>query len=124
LTDSEADIQDNEHYWFPVGKILDLKEPYDVMGYLISSGLAANPDKDKAQYANRTLSKLDAIIHVNRIISYYLEQSTELDKVLNIFIRVNSGGTTLSYSDLLLSFATAQWETRDAREEINDFVDG
>lgn len=123
LTDSEADIQDDEHYWFPVGKILDLKEPYDVMGYLISSGLAANPDKDKAQYANRTLSKLHAIIHVNRIISYYLEQSTELDKVLNIFIRVNSGGITLSYSDLLLSFATAQWETRDAREEINDFVD-
>ena len=60
---------------------------------------------------------------MNKTISYYLEKSTELDKVLNIFIRVNSGGTTLSYSDLLLSFATAQWENRDAREEINEFVD-
>ncbi|MBR2179579.1 MAG: hypothetical protein IJ862_04195, partial [Selenomonadaceae bacterium] len=49
--------------------------------------------------------------------------STELDKVLNIFIRVNSGGTTLSYSDLLLSFATAQWAKLDAREEINNFAD-
>ena len=57
--------------------------------------------------ANRTLSKLHSVIHVNKTISYYLEKSTELDKVLNIFIRVNSGGTTLSYSDLLLSFATA-----------------
>lgn len=56
-------------------------------------------------------------------ISYYLEESTELDKVLNIFIRVNSGGTTLSYSDLLLSFATAQWQEKDAREELNKFVD-
>lgn len=123
MTESEATEQDDDHHWFPVGKILDLKELSDVMDYLITFGLAANPDKGKAQYANRTLSKLHAVIHVNRIISYYLEQSPELDKVLNIFIRVNSGGTTLSYSDLLLSFATAQWETRDAREEINEFVD-
>lgn len=123
LTESEATQLDDDHHWFPVGKILDLKELSDVMDYLITSGLVADPDKEKAQYANRTLSKLHAVIHVNRIISYYLEQSTELDKVLNIFIRVNSGGATLSYSDLLLSFAIAQWEKRDAREEINDFVD-
>jgi hypothetical protein len=43
--------------------------------------------------------------------------------VLNIFIRINSGGTVLSYSDLLLSIATAQWEKLDAREEIIDCVD-
>lgn len=42
---------------------------------------------------------------------------------MNIFIRVNSGGTKLSYSDLLLSIASAQWEQHDAREEITDFVD-
>lgn len=123
LTDSESIKWDDNHHWFQVGKILDFKELSDVMDYLISSGLAANPNKVKAQFANRTLSKLHAIIHVDRIISYFLEQSTELDKVLNIFIRVNSGGTTLSYSDLLLSFATAQWEKRNAREEINEFVD-
>ena len=29
----------------------------------------------------------------------------------------------MSYSDLLLSFATAQWEHKDAREEINEFVE-
>ena len=43
--------------------------------------------------------------------------------MLNIFIRVNSGGTTLSYSDLLLSIATAQWKNKDARQEITKFVD-
>ena len=123
FTDSEAKKQDADHHWFPVGKMLDLKEQYDVMNYMIDYGLSSNPDKEKAKYANKVLYKLHSVIHVNKIISYYLEQSTELDKVLNIFIRVNSGGTTLSYSDLLLSFATAQWETRDAREEINEFVD-
>lgn len=56
-------------------------------------------------------------------ICYYREKSFELDKVLNIFIRVNSGGTKLSYSDLLLSIASAQWEKYDAREELISFVD-
>jgi uncharacterized protein with ParB-like and HNH nuclease domain len=123
LTDYEAKAEDESHHWFPVGKILDFKELSDVMDYLIASELVANQDKKKASYANKTLSKLHSVIHVDRIISYYLEKSDQLDKVLNIFIRVNSGGTKLSYSDLLLSFATSQWETRDAREEINDFVD-
>jgi uncharacterized protein with ParB-like and HNH nuclease domain len=85
--------------------------------------LSSNQDKAKAKFANRALFKLHSVIHTTPIISYYLEQSKELDKVLNIFIRVNSGGTTLSYSDLLLSFATAQWDQKDAREEINNFVD-
>jgi hypothetical protein len=43
--------------------------------------------------------------------------------VLSIFIRTNSGGTVLSYSDLLLSIASAQWQERDARSEINALVD-
>jgi hypothetical protein len=36
---------------------------------------------------------------------------------------VNSGGTILSYSDLLLSIAAAQWTKLDARETITAFVD-
>lgn len=123
LTEVESNEVDDNHYWFEVGKIMDLKEQYDVMNFMIEAGLSSNPNKEKAKFANKVLYKLHSVIHVNKIISYYLEQSSELDKVLNIFIRVNSGGTTLSYSDLLLSFATAQWETRDAREEINEFVD-
>lgn len=42
--------------------------------------------------------------------------------MLNIFIRMNSGGTVLSYSDLLLSIAVAQWKG-DARKEIHTLVD-
>ena len=41
----------------------------------------------------------------------------------NIFIRLNSGGTELSYSDLLLSIAVAQWEQIDARAAIHKLVD-
>ena len=39
--------------------------------------------------------------------------------MLDIFIRVNSQGETLSQSDLLMSIATAQWSPEnDAREQI------
>jgi len=123
LTEEEANENDENQHWFLVGKILDFKELHEVMNYMIEAGLSSNLNKEKAKFANRALSKLHTVIHVSGIISYYLEQSTELDKVLNIFIRVNSGGTTLSYADLLLSVATAQWKKRDAREVIVDFVD-
>jgi hypothetical protein len=62
-------------------------------------------------------------VHKNKSINFFLERGESLDKVLNIFIRVNSGGTQLSYSDLLLSIATAQWKEKDAKEEITSFVD-
>lgn len=123
LTEKESKKKDEENFWFPVGKILDLKESFDVNQYLIDEGLFTDFGKDKASFANQTLSKLHSVVHLKPTISYYLEKSSELDKVLNIFIRINSGGTILSYSDLLLSIATAQWEGKDAREEINEFVD-
>ena len=46
-----------------------------------------------------------------------------MDDVVQIFIRMNDGGTPLSHSDLLLSIAVAQWTTHDAREEIHELVD-
>jgi hypothetical protein len=39
-----------------------------------------------------------------------------------VFVRANSAGLTLEYSDLLLATATAKWETLDARKEIQDFT--
>ena len=65
-------------------------------------------DGDKAKFANRTLFRLQKLVHDDEIINYFLEKDESLDKVLNIFIRMNSGGTQISYSDLLLSIATAQ----------------
>ncbi len=122
LTPEEAEKNGEETFWFEVGKILDFKEPADVNDFLIDQGISSLEAK-KSKFANRTLFKLQRVIHDVECINYYLEKGDELDKVLNIFIRVNSGGTVLSYSDLLLSIATAQWEVKDAREEITSFVD-
>jgi uncharacterized protein with ParB-like and HNH nuclease domain len=123
LTKEEAEERNEDYHWFPVGKMLNYKEPHEVNEYLIENGIFTDYGKEKAAFANKVLAKLHSIIHIQPTISYYLEKSQDLDKVLNIFIRINSGGTKLSYSDLLLSIATAQWEKRDAREEIIQFVD-
>jgi uncharacterized protein with ParB-like and HNH nuclease domain len=121
LSSEEANEINENTYWFKVGDILDLQKEHEVNNYLIRNDLMKYGDK--SIFANETLFKLHSVIFKNQIINYYLEKDNSLDKVLNIFIRVNSGGTTLSYSDLLLSIATAQWQEKDAREEIYKFVD-
>ena len=57
------------------------------------------------------------------MINYFLEKEQDLHKALNIFIRVNSGGKPLDFSDLIMSIAIANWEKKDAREEIHGLVD-
>src|SRR5205085_1797407 len=99
----EAGIRDAINYWFPVRSILELKGAADVNDYLVDHNLMS---ESNAKFANRTLFKLHDVVHTAPTINYFLERDESLDKVLQIFIRVNSGGTQLSYSDLLLSVAS------------------
>jgi uncharacterized protein with ParB-like and HNH nuclease domain len=122
LTGDEAKESKDNTFWFQVGDILDIKNQAGVNKFLIQNKLMNCPE-EQAEFANETLFKLWSVVHEARVINYFLEKDESLDKVLNIFIRVNSGGTILSYSDLLLSIATAQWKELDAREEISAFVD-
>lgn len=69
------------------------------------------------------ISKLFSVVNVSQNINYYEEKSDDYDKVLEIFIRTNTGGQKLEYSDILLSTATAKWRNLNAREEINEFTD-
>jgi uncharacterized protein with ParB-like and HNH nuclease domain len=122
LTNDECKYRDDNTFWFKICDILEIVEPDEANDFLIDNDLN-RIEKNKARFANRTLFRLQKLIHDAEIINYFLEKDESLDKVLNIFIRVNSGGTELSYSDLLLSIATAQWIEKDAREEITNFVD-
>ncbi|MES5867283.1 DUF262 domain-containing protein [Bacillus cereus group sp. RP32] len=122
LTVEEANEKIEGVYWFKVADILNINNPFELNQYLIQEGLSAI-EKDKALFASETLYKLYRAINEIPNVNYFLEEEQNLDKVLNIFIRVNSGGTKLSYSDLLLSIATAQWKNKDARQEIIKFVD-
>ncbi len=68
------------------------------------------------------LEKLKDTFHNKQLISFFEEKEKNLNKVLNIFIRVNSGGVKLSYSDLLMSILTASFSS-DIREKMNELVD-
>lgn len=102
--------------WFEVGEILDLDSTKKVMRYISGKNLTDN------DYAYDTLSTLFEAIHVKRLINYYLQEEQEPDKVLDIFIRTNSGGTPLSFSDLLMSIASANWKNINARKEIDGII--
>ena len=111
------------HYWFPVSEIMKLVEPYQVSEWLVPVMSCQELSKEQKTRANRILHNLHSVVYNKPLVSFYRENSQELEKVLQIFIRMNSGGTVLSYSDLLLSVAVAQWEDHDAREEITTLVD-
>ena len=116
-TRQEADPENQA--WFPVSRILKMSDGPAMMEALQDQGLG---DRNLRR-AYRILDRLYRVIHTEKSIAYYEETSQDLEKVLNIFIRMNSGGTALSYSDLLLSIAVAQWRNKDARREIHTLVD-
>lgn len=107
----------DDYFWFEVGQILDIDSKDKVESYLKDKSLYEN------EYANKTLFKLYEAIHAKPLINYYLQEEQEPDVVLDIFIRANSGGTPLSFSDLLMSIASANWKKIDARKEIDSIVE-
>ncbi len=102
---------DENHFWFKVGDILELES---VWNYTEKHGIKGN--------ALNLLEKLKDAFHTKQLISFFEEKEKNLDKVLNIFIRVNSGGEKLSYSDLLMSILTASFSS-DIRAKMNELVD-
>lgn len=87
-----------------------------IMRELEQRGIAGSTDAFQRFY------DLCEAVRVLKPMNYFLVTDQDADKVLEIFVRVNSGGTTLSYSDLLLSMATNQWQELDAREEVRSLV--
>ena len=70
------------------------------------------------RFAKRTIKTLYNKVYKEPLINYYLEDSQDIDTVLDIFIRTNSGGEPLSFSNLLMSITTANWKKRDARQAL------
>ncbi|GHS09312.1 hypothetical protein VN1284_06640 [Helicobacter pylori] len=108
---AKAPTNDKDHFWFKVGDILELES---VWNYAKDHGIEGN--------ALSLLEKLKDAFHTKQLISFFEEKEKNLNKVLNIFIRVNSGGVKLSYSDLLMSILTASFSS-DIREKMNELVD-
>ncbi len=74
------------------------------------------------KFAKSTLRKLREVVFKDPLINYYQEENQDIDTVLDIFIRTNSGGEPLSFSNLLMSITTANWK-KDARKEFKGLID-
>ncbi|MCA0383114.1 MAG: DUF262 domain-containing protein [Bacteroidetes bacterium] len=116
---TKEELQNSDKIWFEVGKILTLNGTFELNQFL------KKEEWDSNEYISNTLSKLLDVIHVKTLINYYLELEQDYDKALNIFIRINSGGEKLSYSDLIMSTIISGWTSRtvSARDEFNNLID-
>ncbi len=120
MTQTEVDKinePENHDFWFKVHKIMELDSLPKVTTYISENNLQNN------SFAYNTLITFWGKIYQEKLINYYLQEEQDSDIVLDIFIRTNSGGTPLSFSDLLMSIATANWNKYDARKEIKEVID-
>lgn len=79
-----------------VSDILGLTEMSQILTYAANKGIGNDAD------ALETLGRLYEIAHVHGTISPFIEPVQSIDRVMNIFIRVNAQGEPLSFAGLLL----------------------
>ena len=114
---------DHKHHWFCMHDLLKFSHvdgahhvwSQVVKPYVTQHGLEDN------EYSLDTLGQLYDAFRSQRVIHYFKENSQEIDHVLDVFIRTNSGGTKLDFSDLLMSIAVAHWDG-DFRKELDDLT--
>lgn len=127
LTDEQyktsLDGPNRNHHWLCMHEVLNLpdRESTDdillevIIPELARRGLSTN------EFARKTLLRLYHAIRSQKIIHYFKETSQQIDHVLDVFIRTNSGGTKLDFADLLMSIAVANWDG-DFRQELDNLT--
>lgn len=109
---------DGKSVWFKVSSIRTIVSR-DQLRATIDRLLLLHPDlgAEQQRVLASNLSRLWQVVHEEECLAYYLEREQSYDKVLDIFIRANDGGTKLSRSDLLMSMVTLRWHQFNARSE-------
>lgn len=118
-------VNTNSSHWIKVGQILDFdsEDEFDRYKDKLIDSLPGDVTRSQENLLRRNLERIYRLIWKEEAISYFTERNQSYDRVLDIFIRANDGGTKLSKSDLLLSMITSKWGGVNAREEIYNFVD-
>ena len=119
-------VLSRDSYWLEVGRML--KTEADGLKSLVDRQIKSIRDlralpSQEAALVEHNLTRLHEAIWSDQMISYHTETDPDHERILEIFVRANSGGTELSKSDLLLSTLTLHWGSENAREVINNFVD-
>lgn len=127
----KIDDQIKPCYWFKVGEALHWDKDEDIDAYyqtLIAQTQTEHQDQMRfleilEQHQTEVLYGLKTLhgrLHDENLISYFQVRENDLENILKIFVRVNSGGTILSKTDLLFSTVVATWSAgRDKIEKLN-----
>lgn len=114
LTQEEAKKQKDDKLWYLVKDILKYSQDELETDLIIPNGWASD------KVAMKNISLLHTRLVGDEIINYFEVQTDSIDSVLDIFVRLNSGGTVLSKSDLLFSTIVSHWDK--ARDEIDKLL--
>jgi hypothetical protein len=126
VAENGAASGDEAMLWMKVEEVLKWKEEpeFDRIIEGIREQCRTNEQKtailQKHRFIKRGLDILHKRIRKDELINYFEVAKDDLDDILKIFVRVNSGGTVLSKTDLLFSTIVATWA--DGREQIEGLL--
>ena len=110
--------------WFEVARILRYDSKLDTLLEETRTKLTRfHLTEQEIALATGNLSRLHHMVYQDESLTYHTETQGDQERMLEIFVRTNSGGEPLGKSDLLLSNLTVHWKGMNAREEIKGYVD-
>lgn len=119
-----VDEEGDKHFWIKVNTV------YNSFGshknaYLYIEELNVDyfdNNKNARLAASDILTELEKALTVTQNISYFPAKNMDLSEVVDIFVRVNSGGEKLGSSDLMLSVAAGEISDKDVHVILQDAV--
>ena len=126
VKNEDGTVKDEPMLWMKVGKVLSWDEEPE-FDQIIDNLLQKCPTNihkrsliDQKRLIKKGLDTLHKRIYHDEIINYFEVAKDDLEDILKIFVRVNSGGTVLSKTDLLFSTIVATWD--EGRENIENLL--
>lgn len=71
--------------------------------------------------SEENITRLFRMLRHEKLVYYYPEKEASFDKILDIFVRTNSGGTKLTHSDLL--FSTIKSKIPEAKANFDELIE-
>ena len=134
LSPAEVELRNSQYagiqHWVPLRDLASLSSKQITVKTIQYLNLLNIPsDSDTGQRLSQNISAAFGALRVEDSLNYFTVDKeygddglfTNLDEILEIFVRVNSGGQVLSKSDLMFSLMQMLWE--GAADTIGDLID-
>ncbi len=113
-----------DEYWIKVSRVFDeddISNIPDLVDEIPDDSSIVSLELRKN--ARKTLTALYKGLRITQNVNYYSAKDRSLTDVIDIFVRVNSGGQKLDSSDLMLSIATGEQGDSDIHVRIQEAVE-